>query len=100
LLDSVKGVDDALTSMGDYLLRAQEKGRLTGAHLLEDDEFKIECFKLGGAIVGAVGGALHSTGDTAKVVQGVMNRLALVFKAGEIGAKVGAISQIVMDDTL
>ncbi len=100
LVSKFKGVDDALTSMGDYLLRMQEKRQLTRDHLLGDDEFKIECFKLAGAVVGAIGGALGATGDTAKMVQVAMEKLALVFKGGEIGAKLGEISQILMDDTL
>jgi hypothetical protein len=100
LVSKFKGVDDALTSMGDYLLRMQEKGKLTRDDLLADDEFKIECFKLAGAVVGAIGGGLGATGDTAKAVQVAMEKLALVFKAGELGAKLGEISQLLMDDSL
>jgi hypothetical protein len=96
-----KGVDDALDSMGDYLLRMQAAGTLTREHLLGDDEFKVEAFKLAGALTGAVASALGVGGDSmAQALQTAMKKLGTVFKAGEIGAKVGEISQLLMDDAL
>lgn len=100
LVGRFRAVDDAIKSMGDYLLRMQERGLLDRGHLLEDDQFKIECFKLAGAVVSAVAGGLGARRDTAQVVKLAMDKLAVVFKGGEIAAKLGEISQLLMDETL
>jgi hypothetical protein len=100
VLGKVKSIEDGATSMLAYLARKKKEGPITWAALRDDPAFWIECTKVAQAIAGAVAMGIETKEGAAATVKKVLETATPYLKAGEIGAKVARIVEILNDPKL
>ena len=100
VLGKIKSVEDGATSMLAYLARKKKEGPITWAALRDDPTFWIECTKVAQAIAGAIAMGIETKDGAAATVKKVLETATPYLKAGEIGAKVARIVEILNDEKL